>query len=149
MASFPIPPPNPHIIQVCAGALNQYSIESHHLRTCMNKQSQELEQQRLEIQNMQDIIAQLQDENRHLRETVFEHEKETREAGAAIRMQHQIVATQRQLIASLGSDLAQARNQPTTFSSQPTSEPTYTAIGHVVTKEQDEGDSTTQESWQE
>lgn len=145
MASFPIPPPNPHIIQYCAGVLNQYSIEIHHLRTCMSKQSQELEQKRLEIRNMQDIIAQLQDENR-------QHEHEAREAGVAIRTQHQIVATQRQLIASLGNDLAQARNelhQPTTFSNQPTSEPTYAAIGHLVTNEQDEGNSTTQESWQE
>lgn len=152
MASFPIPPPNPHIIQVCAGVINQYSMEIHHLRTCMNKQSQEIEQQRLEIRSMQDIITQLQDENRHLREAIFEHDKETHDAGAAIRMQHQIVAAQRQLIASLGNDLAQARtevHQPTTFSSQPTSEPKYTVGGRLVADEQDEGNSTAQDSWQE
>lgn len=118
----------------------------------MNKQSQELEQQRLEIRKMQDIITQLQDENRHLREEIFEHDKETHEAGATIRMQHHIVATQRQLIASLGNDLAQARtevHQPTAFSSQPASEPKYTSSGCLVENEQDEGNSTTQDPWQE
>ncbi|KAL7783599.1 hypothetical protein V8C37DRAFT_414693 [Trichoderma ceciliae] len=132
MASFQVPPspPNPHIIQICAAVINQYNIESHHLRTCINKQSQDLDRQRLEIQNMQDIISQLQNDNRRLQDAVSEHDKEMQEAGATIRVQHHIVTTQKQLIASLGNDLAQARaedHRPTAYCNQPTSEQTYAA----------------------
>ncbi|KAK5988055.1 hypothetical protein PT974_12191 [Cladobotryum mycophilum] len=156
MATIPILPPSPHLIQICAAVINQYSMASHQLRECLQKQSQDMDRQRLEIQGFQRTLSELQNENQQLRDAIFEQDRMASETAATARMQHQIVITQRNLIASLEHDLAQARPGNTEqISTGPTPCYSQTAMGQYAnsalsaTSQQSEGAyAAAHEAWQ-
>ncbi|KAJ6439146.1 Ankyrin repeat-containing domain protein [Purpureocillium lavendulum] len=139
---------NPHIIQVCAAVIGQYSAQIGQLRSYLDSQARGNDQLRLENQALRGTISQLHNDIQQLRSRIFDYERDAQQASVWNRTQQQIIDAQRQLVASLEHDLAEARSDTPTQTSTstqtesnyaPAVEQPYSELGLEPVKEAAEG----------